>query len=169
MQTETVSSRRQSTARSDTLIALGDPGAIHMFVRFRQRNGRLLVSPAKSRHCDGGVRQDNVQVERSLRQWRVHFESCEEQVKLHLQLKALIEGTIDQWTKEAARARANVEAAQAALLDPAKPVPAPLTRSEAIRILRKLGMTKQQIYRARKLAQLSDEEFEQRHGSKRRG
>ena len=110
-----------------------------------------------------------MQVERNLRQWRIHLESCEEQVKLHQQLKAVIEGTIDQWAKEAARARANVEATQAALLDPAKSVPPALSRSEIIRILRKLGMTKQQIYRARKLAQMSDEEFEQRHESKRSG
>jgi len=198
-----------------------------MFVRFRERNSRLLVSLAETRRRDGKVRQGHVadlgainleasaedrvtfyrklherlsrlgnridpakvgailaainardpmatvdelpavrvgQAERSLRQWRLHLEGCQEQVALHQQLKATVERKIDQWSKEAVRAQANVEAAQAAVADPAKPVPRELSRAEINRILREVGMTKQQVHRARKLAAMSDEEFEQRYG-----
>jgi hypothetical protein len=202
-----------------------------MFVRFRERNARLLVSLAESRRRDGKVRQEHVadlgsinmleasaedrvafwrrlherlsrlgnridpaklgailaainarvpmatvdelpavrvgRAERSLRQWRLHLEGCQEQVALHQQLKADVERKIDQWTKEAARAQANAEAAQAALVDPAKPVPPDLSRAEINRILRGAGITKQKAHRMRKLAAMSDEEFEQRYEFKR--
>ena len=82
-------------------------------------------------------------------------------------MKATVEEKIDHWTTEAARAQANVEAAQAAVVDPTKPVPPELTRAEANRILREAGITKQQAYRVRKLAAMSDEEFERRLGFKR--
>ena len=82
-------------------------------------------------------------------------------------MKATVERKIDQWSKEAVRAQANVEAAQAAVADPAKPVPRELSHAEINRILREVGMTKQQVHRARKLAAMSDEEFEQRYGFKR--
>ena len=106
------------------------------------------------------------QAQRSLRQWRLHLEGCQEQVALHQQLKAVIEGKIDQWTKEAARAQANVETSHAALLDPAKPMPPSLSIAEINRILREAGITKPKAHRMRKLAAMSDEEFEQRYGFK---
>ena len=49
-------------------------------------------------------------------------------------------------------------ASKAAIDDPSKTAPDPLTDAEVNRLLRNLGITKQQVYRWRKLAELSEEE-----------
>jgi hypothetical protein len=99
--------------------------------------------------------------ERSVESWRSHLENCREQVALHQALKAQIETSIALWAKEAERAQANVERSRAAISDPDKPFAPELTPAEMNRILREAGVTKQQAYRARKLAAMNDSEFEQ--------
>ena len=99
--------------------------------------------------------------ERGLEMWQRHLEGCREQMSLHEELKTIVETKIQIWTAEAARAQSNLEAARAALADPSRPAAPDLTKAEMDRILRKAGVSKQQAYRARKLAALSPEEFEE--------
>jgi hypothetical protein len=101
-------------------------------------------------------------LERNLRFWRGHLEMSEEQVAAHQGLKAVADKGIATWSGEAERARANIAATQEALDDPNKPAPPELTYKEALRIAREAGMSKQDVYRARKLAELSEEELEAR-------
>jgi hypothetical protein len=193
-----------------------------MFVRFRERNGRLLLSLVETRRIAGKVKQEHVadlgaidlppsardrsvfwpklherlsrlsnripldqfgsilgaiharvpmvlvdevpsvnkqRAERSLKWWRWHQAMCDEQVELHKQLMAQIERNIEVWSNESARARARIECAQVSIDDPSKPPPGELSRKEINRILRAAGMTKQDVYGARQVARLSEEEF----------
>jgi hypothetical protein len=101
-------------------------------------------------------------LDRNLRFWRGHMEMSKEQVAAHQALKAVAEKGVATWSGEAERASANIAATQEAIDDPNKPVPPELTYREVTRILREAGMTKQDVYRARKVAELSEEEFEAR-------
>jgi hypothetical protein len=194
-----------------------------MFVRFRERNGRLLISLAETRRLDGKVRQEHVadlgavelapsiearvvfwkqlyerwhrisnrigteklgtilgainarvpmvaveeypaarraKAERGVESWGRHVESCQEQLALYQELKEKIEADMERWSAEAVRAQSNLDAAKAALDDPNAALPPELTYQEAYRIMRAMGWTNQRIYRARKLARMSEEEFE---------
>jgi hypothetical protein len=194
-----------------------------MFVRFRERHGRLLVSLVETRRVAGKVRQEYIAdfgaidmppsardrqtywpkvherisrlsnripsdqvgaiigaiharvpmvsvdevpainkdgAEKNLKWWQTHQAWCDEQVELHKLMKADVERKVEMWSEQAARSRAGVERAQAAIDDPTKPPPPELTRKEMIRILRAAGMTKQDMHRARKVAAMSEEELE---------
>jgi hypothetical protein len=101
-------------------------------------------------------------IERNLKFWRMHHENALAQIEANERLKAKIEQDIAHWTVETARAKSNIDAALAAQNDPNAPAPAELTHKQAMRIMRETGLTKQQLHRARKLSELTDEEFEAR-------
>src|SRR5262249_13376702 len=84
--------------------------------------------------------------ERGLKSWRQLRASGREQVALHQALKATIERKIETWEKEAARAQAGVDAAEATIADPTKPAPPEPTAKEVNRILREAGITKQHAH-----------------------
>jgi hypothetical protein len=195
-----------------------------MFVRFRERNGRLLLSLIENRRVAGKVRQEHVadlgaidvpasadarakfwpklherlsrlgnrigpdrrgpilgainaripmvpiedmpavnreRAERNRKWWKGRLELCEEQVELHQDLKATVERNVETWSNEAARARAGIERAEAAITDPTQAPPAELTHKEMARILRAEGITKQDAYRMRKVADMTPQEFEE--------
>lgn len=87
---------------------------------------------------------------------------CLERAKERRRLIATIEKEAANDEKQATAADAALAAARAAVDDPTKPVEPMLTHKEAMRIMRETGVTKQQLYRARKRAALSEEEFEAR-------
>lgn len=201
-----------------------------MFVRFRERNDRLLVSLVETHRRNGKVRQEHVadlgsieheptiearmtfwrqlherlnrlsnrvdpakvghilgavharvpmatadelptaraaRIERNLKFWRGHREFAQAQIEASELSKAKIEQDIARWTTETARAQSNIEAALAAQNDPNAPAPVELTYKQMTRILREEGVTKQDAHRARKLADLTEEEFEARLKSRR--
>jgi hypothetical protein len=91
-----------------------------------------------------------------------HLKSSEGFVEAHKSLKATAMKLIEIWSGQAERARAKIVDVEAALEDPDKPAPPELTAKDMRRVWREGGGTKQSLYRARTLAELSDEEFEAR-------
>jgi hypothetical protein len=84
-------------------------------------------------------------------------------------------GLIEEVQKQLAHDRAmvataeqEIAAAREALNDPSKPAPPEQTAKEVLRIMREAGWTKQDVYRARTLGAMSEEEFEARMASRRR-
>jgi hypothetical protein len=191
-----------------------------MFVRFQERNNRLLVRLLQSRRVNGKVRQehiaelgaihlspspearlvfwttlhqtlsrlsnrvpdttkiltaiharvpmpsmkDNTEVQatrnqRSLRQWSSHLEGCREQIELNAIMKTKAEQNINLWQSEAARAEANMKAAQEAIAT-GQEAPKPLSPRELAKLYSELGLTKQRRHRYRKRAELSEDEFQ---------
>lgn len=81
---------------------------------------------------------------------------------LHRDLKGTVDKHLAVWTGMAERARAAIAAEEAAGADPEKPAPMELTPKAMRRIWYEAGGTKQTAYRARKRAEMSEEEFTSR-------
>jgi hypothetical protein len=142
----------QRLARLGNRIAADDSAAILGAVQ-----ARVPVATVDEQAVERKAR-----LERDLRWWRGHLEASEEFVEAHKGFKTAAEKQIETWSNEVDRARAGLADVEAALEDPEKPAPPELTHKEAMRIWREAGGTKQDLYRGRKLAELSEEEFEAR-------